>query len=320
MATEQAPARRYVVAAMFRGMSVGAEFDRKRWPAHVTVVSNFTTNAPVETLATAVRRVLIAERPLPFEFGDTAMFGPDRDIPVRLVRSESMTKLHDELVTELTSVGVVADEAAYWLAGYRPHVTLAPSVGADVTSLREVRDIVIARLNGGRATVVDSVKLLADDPAPTGVDVRRATLGDAAGLAQLKVEWAGLDQPPSSEAMDEFGDSLMSWIGRQGDSLVVEVAVAEDHVVGMAWMVLFERAPDFTDRHRLTADIQSVYVRPAHRNRGIGTRLVDALCDAADTRGIARVIVTASARSVPLYNRSGFETSHLLLERRNGRA
>lgn len=315
MATEEAPARRYVVAAMFSEMNVGAEFVRKLWPAHVTIVSNFTTDAPVQTLAAVMRRVLTAARPLPFEFGDSAMFGPNQDIPVRLVRSESMVKLHDELANELTLVGVVADEPAYWLAGYRPHVTLAPSVGTDLTPLRDFRDIVIARLDGGRATIVESVKIPADDPAPTDVDVRRATLGDAAGLAQLKVEWARLDQSPSSQAMEEFGDSLANWIRRQGDSLVVEVAVADERVVGMAWMVLFERAPDFTDRRRLTADIQSVYVRPAHRNRGIGRRLVDSLCDAADARGVPRVLVTASARSVPLYNRSGFESSPLLLER-----
>lgn len=320
MAREEAPTRRYVVAAMFSEMTVGAEIDRKQWPAHVTVVSNFTTDVPIETLAAGMRRVLAVERPLPFEFGDSALFGPNRDIPVRLVRSESMAKLHDELVTELTSVRVVADEPAYWLAGYRPHVTLAPSVGADRTPLRHFRSIVIARLDGGRATVVDSVKILADAPAPTDVDVRRATLGDAADLAQLKVEWARLDQSPSSQAMDEFGTALANWIRRQGDSLVVEVAVADERVVGMAWMVLFERVPDFSDRQRLTADIQSVYVSPAHRGRGVGRRLVDALCAAADTRGVPRTLVTASARSVSLYNRSGFEESPLLLQRRSDRA
>lgn len=320
MATEGAPARRYVVAAMFSEMNVGAEFARELWPAHVTVVSNFTTDAPVETLAAVTRCVLPAERSLPFEFDDSAMFGPNQDIPVRLLRSESMAKLHDELVTELTSVGVVADEPAYWLAGYRPHVTLAPSVGTDLTPLRHFRSIVIARLDSGRATIVDSVKILADDPAPTDVDVRRATLGDAADLAQLKVEWANLDRSPSSQEMDEFGTALANWIRRQGDSLVVEVAVADERVVGMAWMVLFERVPDFSDRQRLTADIQSVYVSPAHRRRGVGRRLADALCAAADTRGVPRTLVTASARSVSLYNRSGFEESPRLLQRRSDRA
>lgn len=171
MAREEARTHRYVVAAMFSEMTAGAEIDRKQWPAHVTVVSNFTTDAPVETLVATVRRVLTAEGPLPFEFGDRAMFGPNRDIPVRLVRSESLATLHHELITELTSAGVVADDPAYWLAGYRPHVTLAPSVGTDLTPLRDLRDIVIARLESVRAKIVGSVKILSADPAPTDVDM-----------------------------------------------------------------------------------------------------------------------------------------------------
>lgn len=152
-------------------------------------------------------------------------------------------------------------------------------------------------------------------PVPTEVDVRHATLGDVPGLAQLKAEWAKLDSTPQSQDMDEFAAALGQWIIRQGDSLVAEVAVIDDRVVGMAWMVMFERVPDFADRQRLTADVQSVYVTPAYRGRGLGRRLVDALCAAADARGVPRILVTASARSVPLYKRSGFEGSPLLLQR-----
>lgn len=320
MTIDSESSRRYVIAAMFSGADVGAEFDRKQWPAHLTLVSNFTTEAPVESLAGVMRRVLSSERPLQLEFGGTEMFGPNRDIPVMLVQSESATTLHQELIAELTAVGrVVADEPAYWHAGYRPHVTLTPTFGAGETLPRASRDIVLARLDGGRATIVATARLIAGEGPLVDVNVRRADVGDAHDLARLKIEWAELDPSPSRQEIDEFADALSGWITRQGDSLVVEVAIADDHIVGMAWMVLFERAPDFTHRHRLTADIQSVYVSSAHRYRGIGRRLVDALCDAADARGVPRTLVTASARSVRLYERSGFESSPLLLQRRAGR-
>ncbi len=80
-------------------------------------------------------------------------------------------------------------------------------------------------------------------------------------------------------------------------------------------MVLFERVPDLDDRHRLTADIQSVYVRPAWRNQGIGARLIELLVRVADARGVPCILVTASGRSIPLYTRAKFETSPLLLQR-----
>lgn len=211
---------------------------------------------------------------------------------------------------------IVADEPSYWHAGYRPHVTLTPAFGGGEALPRVSRDVVLARLDGGRASIVAVVHLPACDGPVASIDVRRAGAGDAHDLARLKIEWAGLDLLPGSQEVDEFADALSTWIKRQGDSLVVEVAVAEGRIVGMAWMVLFERAPDFADRQRLTADIQSVYVSPAHRNHGIGRRLVDALCDAADARGVPRTLVTASARSVRLYERAGFESSPLLLQRR----
>lgn len=320
MTTGSGPPRRYVIAAMLNGMEVGTEFDRTQWPAHVTLVSNFTTEASIAKLAAAMRRAFAPGRPLKIEFGGTEMFGRERDIPVRLVQSECAIELHEELIAELTvDAHIVADEPAYWHAGYRPHVTLTPALGAGEALPRVSRDVVLARLDGGRASIVAAVHLAAGDGPVAGIDVRRADAGDAHDLARLKIEWAGLDLSPSSQEVDEFADALSTWIKRQGDSLVVEVAVADDHIVGMAWMVLFERAPDFTDRHRLTADIQSVYVSPVHRNRGIGRRLVDALCDASDARGVPRTLVTASIRSVPLYERSGFESSPLLLQRREGR-
>lgn len=51
MTTGSGSFRRYVIAAMLNGMEVGTEFDRTQWPAHVTLVSNFTTEAPIFTHA-----------------------------------------------------------------------------------------------------------------------------------------------------------------------------------------------------------------------------------------------------------------------------
>ena len=187
-----------------------------------------------------------------------------------------------------------------------------------ITLARVCRYLFVIHSNGSAATI-DSVDTLGAGPAQTNVDVRRASVGDAHGLARLKVEWGQSDPSPAVEQMDEFAGVLARWITRQGDSLVVNVAVADGDVVGMAWMVVFERVPDFDDRRGWTADIQSVYVTPSLRGRGLGSRLVDALCTAADMRGIPRTLVTASARSVPLYNRFGFDNSPLLLQRPAGR-
>lgn len=307
---------RYVVVGLFDVIDVGATFSRRHWPAHVTLVSNFVTAASVDDIAGAVRRAGALDAPLRIEFEGVDLFGPNRDIPVRLVVPGRVAEVHRRLVDRLESLGnVVADEPAYWRAGYRPHLTLSGGIEADHGERRVVTDIAIARLEADAATVVAAIGTQ-ERGAPAGVAVRRGTAGDAPGLAVLKTEWARLDRTPSVAEMEEFAVALGDWILNAADSLVIAVAIADGAMVGMAWMVLFERAPDFADRHRLTADIQSVYVTPDWRGQGIGTRLVDELCREADRRGVPRVLVTANARAVELYRRVGFDESPMLLERR----
>ncbi|WP_167993392.1 GNAT family N-acetyltransferase [Arthrobacter pigmenti] len=97
------------------------------------------------------------------------------------------------------------------------------------------------------------------------------------------------------------------------------VAEVDSRLVGMAWLVIFERVPDIHDRHRLTGDIQSVFVRPEHRRRGIGAALVRSLVDVADERGVPRVTVSANASAASMYEAEGFAPAPYLFERRAGR-
>lgn len=150
----------------------------------------------------------------------------------------------------------------------------------------------------------------------TGAVVRRATSEDAAALAELKVIWAGRLKPASPEEVRSFSDDLASWMSAQGDSLIARVAEGDDGLVGMAWLVIFDRVPDLDDRRRSTGDIQSVFVLPEHRGHGVGRALVNSLLEEADERRIPRVTVSANDAAVPLYIGAGFRASPVLLERR----
>nr|BFF10187.1 GNAT family N-acetyltransferase [Microbacterium flavescens] len=155
----------------------------------------------------------------------------------------------------------------------------------------------------------------AASPSPAPVVVRRASRLDVAGLASLKAEWAQRAEAPTDAEIDAFATVLGDWMERHADGLVPMAAVAGDEIVGMGWMVVFERVPNLDDPRRLTADIQSVYVRPAYRGRGIAAEIVDELCREADRRGVPRAIVSSSSRAISLYARAGFTASPLLLER-----
>jgi GNAT superfamily N-acetyltransferase len=145
--------------------------------------------------------------------------------------------------------------------------------------------------------------------------VRSAQPEDVARLAALKEAWAQLSRPASESERREFAEDLAAWMRSQGQALVCHVAEIDGELVGMAWLVLFERVPDIHDRTRLTGDIQSVYVLPQHRQQGIGSALVRSLTDAADERGVPRVTVSANAAATAMYSAEGFVASPHLLER-----
>ncbi|MFD9704516.1 GNAT family N-acetyltransferase [Lentzea sp. NPDC059081] len=53
----------------------------------------------------------------------------------------------------------------------------------------------------------------------------------------------------------------------------------------------------------------------AHRERGIGTALLDAAVAHARARSCARIVLSPSERSVPFYRRAGFGPATMLLAR-----
>jgi len=49
-----------------------------------------------------------------------------------------------------------------------------------------------------------------------------------------------------------------------------------------------------------------MFVREQARDRGIGTALLETIIATAEERGYARLVLSPSARSMPLYERAGF--------------
>lgn len=119
----------YAVVALFAPLDIGVTIDRQAWPAHVTLASNFTATAPANEINGVVAQAAPSAEPLSVRFGEHALFGPNHDVRVRLVDSEQAVSVHRRLADTLESLpGFAAEEPAYWRDGYRPHLTLGPSV------------------------------------------------------------------------------------------------------------------------------------------------------------------------------------------------
>lgn len=124
--------------------------------------------------------------------------------------------------------------------------------------------------------------------------------------------------PPTAASRDDFAAHLGEWMRAQGDNLICAIAETQGRLVGMAWLVIFERVPNPGQRRRLNGDLQSVYVDPEYRGQELGYRLLRVLCHAADERGLVKLTVFSNERATTLYERLGFRDSGLLLERDAG--
>jgi L-amino acid N-acyltransferase YncA len=87
-------------------------------------------------------------------------------------------------------------------------------------------------------------------------------------------------------------------------NLPVLVAIAGDDVAGFASLSLFREKPGY----RFTVE-NSVYVAPAHRGKGVGARLLEAIVAEARHGGFHAVIAGVDAEnetSIRLHARCGF--------------
>jgi GNAT superfamily N-acetyltransferase len=138
------------------------------------------------------------------------------------------------------------------------------------------------------------------------VTVRRASDVDAPALAGLRWRRATQDHGYQGDNLSEFVATLGDWMrGHPGHRAFVAEAGGE--VVGMAWLAVVDRVPTATRYARRGGDVQSVFVLPELRDRGVGARLMAAVLDEARHLGLEHVTVHSSPRAVPFYERNGWD-------------
>ena len=136
---------------------------------------------------------------------------------------------------------------------------------------------------------------------------------DVGQLARLLWLNASPDEQ-RAQSTESFATDLADWwAARAGSHLAFVARPAGSDVVGMAWLAVVPRVPRPGRMARLSADIQSVFVLPDQRGKGIGAALVRAVTDHALHLGAEHVTVHSSEGAVTLYERLGFTSSPLLL-------
>ena len=145
--------------------------------------------------------------------------------------------------------------------------------------------------------------------------VTQANAEDIPGLARLLWLNHGGDEPTVPSLVAFTAELSEWWAPHQSSHFAFVARISGPEIVGMAWVALVARPPRPGDLARASADVQSVFVMPSHRNRGLGSELVRAATDHATRHGAARVSVHSGRLAVPVYERLGFESSPQLLLR-----
>jgi GNAT superfamily N-acetyltransferase len=147
------------------------------------------------------------------------------------------------------------------------------------------------------------------------MDICIAGQEDLAHLARLLWLHAAPDEQ-AKQTVESFEVDLDAWWVDHDESHLAFVArLAEVEAVGMAWLALVPRVPRPGATTRRSADIQSVFVMPEQRGKGIGSALVEAASGHALRLGASRVMVHSGRKAVPVYERLGFASSPQLLQR-----
>jgi GNAT superfamily N-acetyltransferase len=148
-------------------------------------------------------------------------------------------------------------------------------------------------------------------------EIRVAAWEDRAAVAALRRSWteenAGAPVPD-----DGYEQRFDDWLEREQHQRVIWLAFEDDEPVGVLNLLVFTRMPRPSGDAGRWGYLANCYVRPQHRNSGLGARLLATCTAYADERGFARVVLSPSPRSVPFYARGGFESATSLMVREPG--
>ncbi|HEY2077587.1 MAG TPA: GNAT family N-acetyltransferase [Streptosporangiaceae bacterium] len=147
----------------------------------------------------------------------------------------------------------------------------------------------------------------------TDAAIRRADDSDLGAISRLRCEWTREQSGDQPDA--DFDERLAAWFARESARRITWLAEAAGSPVGMMNLAVFERMPRPGQAPSRWGYLGNAFILAAYRNQGIGTRLLDAVLGYADENEFARVVLSPSARSIPLYQRAGFGPADILMLR-----
>ena len=140
------------------------------------------------------------------------------------------------------------------------------------------------------------------------MNVEKASTNDINELVELRIAYLTEDSGPMDDGVTEtirtgLPNYFLEHLGRD---LTVYVAREGSCIASCVFSIVVEKplSPAFITGK--TANVLNVYTRPALRRRGYAKRLMEALLDDAQDRGLSVIELKATEDGYPLYRSVGF--------------
>lgn len=144
----------------------------------------------------------------------------------------------------------------------------------------------------------------------THTHYRMASREDIDLLVSMRLEFLGIeDSSPELPAIQEnccayFTDAL------QEDTCDILLAEVDGICVGTGIVFYYRSVPSRLNPLGRNAYLTSMYVKPEHRRKGIGSSILHRIVEIASLRGHQILMLNASEMGKPLYRKIGFEEIH----------
>jgi len=147
--------------------------------------------------------------------------------------------------------------------------------------------------------------------------IRQLEEADLDEVSTMAWDFGAEGDAPAVQARSVFEEAYRAWGAGALRTRAYRglVAIDDGHAVGFLWLAIVPRVPKPRASDRWTLDVQSVYVRPAFRRRGIGSALMAAVVESSDAN-VERLVAHTRRSALPAFRSWGFDSDELLIHRR----
>ena len=117
--------QKYAIVQFFEDIEEGYVYSSNNWPLHSTVVDTFAIKWSIDEMVVKLTEALKHHTTVNSEAGDDRFFGENGQVQVVLLgRTESLIKLHLDVLTILEDGGLALNDPQFARDGFLPHATI----------------------------------------------------------------------------------------------------------------------------------------------------------------------------------------------------